>query len=55
MRLLFRDTNVVERIAASEATLRKLADTSHVVVTATHDVEIVSLLRGTFTPFHFAL
>jgi DNA mismatch repair ATPase MutS len=25
-----------------------------VVVTATHDVEIVSLLRGLFTPFHFA-
>jgi MutS domain V len=51
---LFRGTNAVERIAASEATLRELADTSHVVVTATHDMEVVSLLRGRFTPFHFA-
>jgi DNA mismatch repair ATPase MutS len=51
---LFRGTNAVERIAASEATLRELANTSHVIITATHDMEVVSLLSGLFTPFHFA-
>jgi DNA mismatch repair ATPase MutS len=51
---LFRGTNAIERIAASEATLRELANSSHVIVTATHDMEVVSLLSGLFTPFHFA-
>ena len=49
---LFRGTNVIERIAAGEATLRELATTIHIVVAATHDVEIVALLDGIYAPFH---
>jgi DNA mismatch repair ATPase MutS len=51
---LFRGTNAIERIAASEATLREFASTKHVVVTATHDLEVVNLLAGLYQPFHFA-
>jgi len=50
---LFRGTNAVERIAASEATLRELAMTTHVVIAATHDLELVQLLDGSYAPFHF--
>src|SRR5204863_8570228 len=44
---LFRGTNAVERIAAGEAVLRALiADGKpHVVLAATHDGELVDLLR----------
>jgi hypothetical protein len=49
---LFRGTNAVERIAASEATLRELMGTTHIVVAATHDVEIVALLDGVYASFH---
>jgi DNA mismatch repair ATPase MutS len=48
----FRGTNAVERIAASDATLRELAGTTHIVVAATHDVEIVALLDGVYASFH---
>jgi len=53
---LFRGTNAVERIAAAEATLAELAQgsTPHVVVAATHDLELVTLLTPTFTTFHFS-
>jgi hypothetical protein len=51
---LFRGTNAVERIAAAEAVLRELATThTHVVVTATHDGELVDLLREDYVPYHF--
>jgi hypothetical protein len=55
---LFRGTNAVERIAAAEAVLADLiADgprtRPHVVLTATHDAELVDLLRETYVPFHF--
>lgn len=50
---LFRGTNAIERIAASEATLRELASTKHVVVAATHDLDVVTLLAGVYQPFHF--
>jgi hypothetical protein len=50
---LFRGTNAVERIAGAEAVLRELANQTHVVVTATHDVELVDLLRDSYVPYHF--
>ena len=55
---LFRGTNAVERIAAGEAVLRELvrgssAGKHHVVLAATHDAELVDLLRGEFEAFHF--
>ena len=54
---LFRGTNAVERIAAAEAVLSELVGhhpgaKPHRVVTATHDAELVDLLRETFAPFH---
>jgi DNA mismatch repair ATPase MutS len=53
---LFRGTNAVERLAAAEATLAELAQgpARHVVVAATHDLELVTLLTPTFTTFHFS-
>jgi hypothetical protein len=53
---LFRGTNAVERIAAGEATLAELsnAKTRHLVVVATHDLVLDSLLSPTYTTFHFA-
>jgi hypothetical protein len=52
---LFRGTNAVERIAAAEAVLVELTATPrHFVVTATHDVELVDLLRDRFVAYHFS-
>jgi hypothetical protein len=55
---LFRGTNAVERIAAGQAVLEALLGgesgrTPHVVLAATHDGELVDLLPGTFTAYHF--
>lgn len=55
---LFRGTNAVERIAAGEAVLRELikgssATRHHVVLAATHDAELVDLLRDEYEAFHF--
>ena len=50
---LFRGTNAIERIAAGEATLRELATTAHLVICATHDVEVVAFLEGLYASFHF--
>ena len=56
---LFRGTNAVERIAAGEAVLAELVlapdgrATPHVVLAATHDHELVDLLRDRYAPYHF--
>jgi DNA mismatch repair ATPase MutS len=52
---LFRGTNAVERVAAAEAVLDALIATGkpHVVLAATHDGELVDLLRGTYAVCHF--
>ncbi len=55
---LFRGTNAVERIAAGEAVLRELIrdsgrGTNHVVMAATHDIELVELLGDKYHAFHF--
>jgi hypothetical protein len=55
---LFRGTNAVERIAAGEAVLIELVvDGSdvkpHIVLAATHDGELVDLLRDRYAAFHF--
>jgi hypothetical protein len=51
---LFRGTNAVERIAAGEAVLRTLLRDggSHVVLAATHDGELVELLRDVYAVYH---
>jgi DNA mismatch repair ATPase MutS len=55
---VFRGTNAVERIAAGQAVLRELVVSAnrarpHVVLAATHDNELVDLLSGLYTPWHF--
>jgi DNA mismatch repair ATPase MutS len=55
---LFRGTNAVERIAAGAAVLRQLlhpqdGPTRHVVLAATHDVELVDLLTAAYDAYHF--
>ena len=54
---LFRGTNAVERISAGQAVLRELIGGAgpgrHVAVAATHDGELVELLRETFDAYHF--
>lgn len=55
---LFRGTNAVERIAAGEAVLREIVKDGgdgpqHVVLTATHDAELVELLRDCYAACHF--
>jgi hypothetical protein len=51
---LFRGTNAVERIAAGEAVLRALIAEGrrHVVLAATHDAELVDLLRDRYVVYH---
>ena len=58
---LFRGTNTVERVAAGEAVLRALlaprpdaSPAPHVVLAATHDQELVDLLRGVYAAHHFS-
>jgi hypothetical protein len=52
---LFRGTNAVERIAAAEAVLGTLTGSGkpHVTVAATHDGELVDLLRDSYSVCHF--
>ncbi len=53
---LFRGTNAVERIAAGEAVLTEMIGPGkrHVVLVATHDVELVDLLRDSYVVCHLA-
>lgn len=50
---IFRGTNAVERIAAGVAVLRHLASGRHLVVAATHDLELADLLGDKYLPVHF--
>ncbi|MDZ4257572.1 MAG: hypothetical protein U0974_05090 [Gemmatimonadales bacterium] len=55
---LLRGTNTVERLAAGEAVLRELLahppeESSHAVLVATHDGELVQLLADRYEPWHF--
>lgn len=56
---LFRGTNAVERIAAGQAVLRQLLDDAdrpglHLAIAATHDAELVELLRERYAAHHFS-
>jgi len=55
---LLRGTNTIERLAAGEAVLRALLighehASEHVVIVATHDGELVPMLRDVYQPWHF--
>ncbi len=50
---IFKGTNTVERIAASYAVLDFLNRDKHIVLVATHDIELNQLLDGHYEPYHF--
>jgi hypothetical protein len=50
---LFRGTNTVERIAAGRAVLEYLDRGPHLVLVATHDIELTRWLGDRYDPFHF--
>jgi DNA mismatch repair ATPase MutS len=55
---IFRGTNTTERLAAGEAVLEALPFDStgqgrHLVIAATHDVELVQMLSSRYDPYHF--
>lgn len=51
---IFRGTNPEERVAGAAAVLGWLAQGDHIVLAATHDLELVNLLVPTYTSYHFA-
>jgi len=51
---IFRGTNTAERIAAGCGVLSYLANGRHLVFVATHDGELVDLLRGVYEAYHFS-
>ena len=51
---MLRGTNSVERHAASLAILRQLAQTSAVIIVASHDTELGQMLKGSYALYHFA-
>lgn len=50
---ILKGTNTKERVAASRAVLEYLADTSAVVITATHDIELVEQMDELYDAFYF--
>ncbi len=50
---ILKGTNTKERVAASRAVLEYLADTSAVVITATHDIELVEQMDKLYDAFYF--
>jgi DNA mismatch repair ATPase MutS len=50
---VFRGTNTVERIAAARAILEYLNRQGHLVLVATHDIELSVSLAGQFELYHF--
>ena len=50
---ILKGTNTKERIQASKAVLEYLQDTEAVVITATHDMELVDLMKDTYDAYYF--
>lgn len=50
---VLRGTNTVERIAASSEVLYSLACENTLLIAATHDIELTSVLEGVFENYHF--
>ena len=50
---VLRGTNTIERIAASSEVMRYLSGKNCICLTATHDIELVSILEGLFDNYHF--
>ncbi|MHB8838349.1 MAG: MutS-related protein [Gemmatimonadaceae bacterium] len=50
---IFRGTNTTERVAAAYAVLAHLNAGHDLAVAATHDIELLELLKGTYAMHHF--
>lgn len=50
---VLRGTNTIERIAASSEVMRYLSGRNCICLTATHDIELVSILERLFDNYHF--
>lgn len=50
---VLRGTNTIERISASNVILDNLATVKGIVLTATHDRELASMLEGKYDNYHF--
>lgn len=50
---VLRGTNTIERISASSEVMRYLSGKNCICMTATHDIELVSILEGLFDNYHF--
>lgn len=50
---IFRGTNTSERVAAAYAVLSHLTKGDDIVIVATHDIEVTSLLGTEYVTFHF--
>lgn len=50
---VLRGTNTIERIAASSKILEYLATNNSICFTASHDIELASILKGNFENYHF--
>ncbi len=50
---IFRGTNTIERVSASREVLMYLDGPKNMVITSTHDLELLDLLDGNFEFYHF--
>lgn len=50
---ILRGTNTIERISASSKILEKLSNSNCLCFTATHDIELASILKNHFESYHF--
>jgi DNA mismatch repair ATPase MutS len=55
---LFRGTNAIERVAAGQSVLQELLEAAHglkphMAIVATHDGELVALLKPLYDAYHF--
>lgn len=51
---IFKGTNTLERVAAASAVLSHLNDGNSYVMVATHDIELIDLLKDGFDPYYFS-
>ena len=51
---MFKGTNTLERVAAASAVLSHLNDGNSYVMVATHDIELIELLKEGFDPYYFS-
>lgn len=50
---VLRGTNTIERIAASSEVMKYLSGKNCICITATHDIELVTILEGLYDNYHF--